>query len=146
MNVEIMYNGPARAMIFAQGPPEFPPETPWRSRHHQQQRRIVREGLHHGAIESFLRQARVLGRRAATFETAVVDYVIGGGGSLRAAGSLRFKRFDASLTDGYEPPSTRTILRRIAQPFRIALPTISASSEIWTSPSRSQSTAGRTGT
>jgi hypothetical protein len=26
-----MYNGPARAMIFAQGPPEFPPETPRRS-------------------------------------------------------------------------------------------------------------------
>jgi hypothetical protein len=59
------------------------------------------------------------------FETAVVDYVIGGGVSLRAAGGLRFKRFVASLTDGYEPPSTRTILRRIAELFRIALPMIS---------------------
>jgi hypothetical protein len=56
------------------------------------------------------------------FETAVVDYVVGGGVYLRAAGGLRFKRFLASRTDGYEPPSTRTILRRIAELFRIALP------------------------
>jgi hypothetical protein len=58
------------------------------------------------------------------FETAVVDYVIGGGASLRAAGGLRFKRFVSSLTDGYEPPSTRTILRCISKLFRIALPMI----------------------
>jgi hypothetical protein len=42
-----------------------------------------------------------------------------------AADDLRFKRFVASLTDGYEPPFTRTILRRIAELFRIALPMIS---------------------
>jgi hypothetical protein len=95
------------------------------STHHQQQRGILREGLHHGAIEYRLRQAVFSGVVLRKFETAVVDYVIGGGASLRAAGGLRFKRFVASLTDGYEPPSTRTILRRISKLFRIALPMIS---------------------
>jgi hypothetical protein len=53
------------------------------------------------------------------FENAIIDYVVGGGISLRAAGGQRFKQLVMSLTNGYEPPSTRTILRRIVELFRI---------------------------
>jgi hypothetical protein len=52
--------------------------------------------------------------------------VVGGGISLRAAGGLRFKQLVVSLTNGYEPPSTRTILRRIVELFRIAEPLVSS--------------------
>jgi hypothetical protein len=60
------------------------------------------------------------------FENAIVDYVVGGGISLRAASGQRFKQLVVSLTNGYEPPSTRTILRRIVELFRIAEPLLSA--------------------
>ena len=56
------------------------------------------------------------------FENAIVDYVIGGDISLRAAGEERFKQLVMSLTDGYAPPSTRTILRRTVELFSIAQP------------------------
>ena len=56
------------------------------------------------------------------FENAIVDYVIGGDISLRAAGEERFQQLVSSLTDGYVPPSTRTILRRIVELFSIAQP------------------------
>jgi hypothetical protein len=56
------------------------------------------------------------------FENAIVDYVVGGGISLRAAGGQRFKQLVVSLTNGYEPPSTRSILRRIVELLRIAEP------------------------
>jgi hypothetical protein len=56
------------------------------------------------------------------FENAIVDYVVGGGIVLRAAGGQRFKKLVVSLTNGYEQPSTRTILRRIVELFRIAEP------------------------
>jgi hypothetical protein len=46
------------------------------------------------------------------FENAIVDYVVGGGIYLREAGGKCFKQLVVSLTNGYEPPSTRTILRR----------------------------------
>jgi hypothetical protein len=55
-------------------------------------------------------------------ENAIVDYVIGGDISLRAAGEERFQQLVRSLTDGYVPPSTRTILRRIVELFSIAQP------------------------
>ncbi len=45
------------------------------------------------------------------YENAVVDYVVEGGVTLRAAGGVCFKKFVVLLTNGYEPPSTRTILR-----------------------------------
>jgi hypothetical protein len=60
------------------------------------------------------------------FENTIVDYVVGGGISMRAAGGQRFKQPVVSLTNGYEPPSTRTILRRIVELFRIAEPLLSS--------------------
>jgi hypothetical protein len=56
------------------------------------------------------------------YENAIVDYVIGGDISLRAAGEPRFQQLVASLTNGYKPPSTRTILRRTVELFNIAQP------------------------
>jgi hypothetical protein len=56
------------------------------------------------------------------YENAIVDYVVEGGVTLRAAGGVHFKKFIVSLTNGYEPPSTRTILRRIAELYRILEP------------------------
>jgi hypothetical protein len=60
------------------------------------------------------------------FENAIVDYVVGGGISLRAAGGQRFKQLVVSLTNGYELPSTRIIMRRIVELFRIAEPLLSS--------------------
>ena len=56
------------------------------------------------------------------FENAIVDYVIGGDDiSLRGAGEECFKQLVMSLTDGYAPPSTQTIiLRRTVELFSIA--------------------------
>ncbi len=44
------------------------------------------------------------------FENAIVDYVIGDDITLPAAGEERFKQLEMSLTDGYAPPSTWTVL------------------------------------
>jgi hypothetical protein len=44
------------------------------------------------------------------FVNAIVDYVIGGDISLPAAGEERFKQLVMSLTNGYAPPSTWTVL------------------------------------
>jgi hypothetical protein len=60
------------------------------------------------------------------FENAIVYYVVGGGISLRAAGCQRFKQQLMSLTKSYEPPSTRTILRRIVELFHMAEPLLSS--------------------
>ncbi|OAE23762.1 hypothetical protein AXG93_4776s1470 [Marchantia polymorpha subsp. ruderalis] len=60
------------------------------------------------------------------FENAVVDYVVQGGVTLRAAGSERFKQFVVALTHGYEPPSTRIILRRIVELHRVLEPALAA--------------------
>jgi hypothetical protein len=60
------------------------------------------------------------------YENAIVDYVIEGGITLRAAGSICFKKFVVSLTNGYEPPSIRTILRRIAELYHILEPLLAA--------------------
>ena len=56
------------------------------------------------------------------YENAVVDYVVSGDISLRAAGEERFQSFVSTLTNGYTPPSTRTILRRTVELFSIAQP------------------------
>jgi hypothetical protein len=56
------------------------------------------------------------------FENATVDYVVGGGISLRSAGGQRFKQL-VVLT--YGPPSNRTNWRRIVvELFRIVEPLI----------------------
>jgi len=60
------------------------------------------------------------------YENVVVDYVIEGGVTLRMAGGVRFKKFVVSLINGYEPPSTRTILQRITELYRILEPLLAA--------------------
>ncbi|CAK9216854.1 unnamed protein product [Sphagnum troendelagicum] len=60
------------------------------------------------------------------YKNAVVDFVIGGDISLRAAGGKRFKELLQSLTNGYSPPSTRMILRRIVELYLIARPLLAA--------------------
>jgi hypothetical protein len=60
------------------------------------------------------------------YENVVVDFVIGGDISLRAPGGKRFKELLQSLTNGYSPPSTRTILRRIVELYLIARPLLAA--------------------
>jgi hypothetical protein len=56
------------------------------------------------------------------FENAIVDDVVGGGISLRAAGGQRFEQLVVLLTNGYEPPPTRTNWRRIVELFHISEP------------------------
>jgi hypothetical protein len=60
------------------------------------------------------------------YENVVVDYVVEGGVTLCAAGGVRFKKFVISLMNGYEPPSTRTILRRIVKLYCILKPLLAA--------------------
>jgi Na+-transporting NADH:ubiquinone oxidoreductase subunit NqrD len=55
-----------------------------------------------------------------------VDYVVESGVTLRAVGDVRFKKFVVSLTNGYEPSSIRTILRRIVKLYRILEPLLTA--------------------
>ena len=49
------------------------------------------------------------------YDNAVVDFVVEGGVTLRAAGGGRFKTFVLLLTKKYWSSSTRKILRRIAE-------------------------------
>jgi hypothetical protein len=60
------------------------------------------------------------------YENVIVDYIVEGGVTLRAASRICFKKFVVSLTNGYEPPSTRTILRRITKLYRILEPLLAA--------------------
>ncbi len=60
------------------------------------------------------------------YKNAVVDYVVEGGVTLRAASGVRFKKFVVSLTNRYEPSSTRTILRRIVELQNILEPLLVA--------------------
>jgi len=60
------------------------------------------------------------------YENAIVDYVVEGGVTLRAAGGVRFKKFVVSLINGYEPSLTRTILRWIVELYRILEPLLAA--------------------
>ncbi|CAK9226479.1 unnamed protein product [Sphagnum troendelagicum] len=53
------------------------------------------------------------------YENIVVDFVIGGDISLRAAGGTRFKELLQYLTNGYLPPSTLMILRCIVELYLI---------------------------
>lgn len=56
------------------------------------------------------------------YENAVMDYVVECGITLRAAGGAHIKKFVVLLTNGYERLSTRMILRRIAELYRILEP------------------------
>jgi hypothetical protein len=60
------------------------------------------------------------------YENVVVDYVVEGGVTLRTTRDVRFKKFVVSLTNGYEPPSTRTILWRIVELYHILEPLLAA--------------------
>jgi hypothetical protein len=60
------------------------------------------------------------------YENAIMDYIVEGGITLRAVGDVRFKKFVVLLTNGYEPLSTRTILRRIVKLYRILEPLMAA--------------------
>jgi len=60
------------------------------------------------------------------YENAVVDYVVKGGVTLRAAGGVCFKKFVVLLMNGYEPPLIRMILWRIAKLYRILEPLLAA--------------------
>jgi len=56
------------------------------------------------------------------YENAIMDYIVEGGITLRAAGDVRFKKFVVLLTNEYELLSTRTILRHIVKLYRILEP------------------------
>jgi hypothetical protein len=55
-----------------------------------------------------------------------VDFVISGGVSRRTAGGDQFRLLVKTLTQGYDPPSTRTITRRIVEVFAIMQPVVAA--------------------
>ncbi|CAM6015964.1 unnamed protein product [Sphagnum balticum] len=56
------------------------------------------------------------------YENDVVDFIIGGDISLRAKGGTQFKELLQSMTNGYSPPLTRTILRHIVELYLIVGP------------------------
>ncbi|CAM6055907.1 unnamed protein product [Sphagnum tenellum] len=60
------------------------------------------------------------------YENVVVDYIVEGGITLRAAGGVRFKKFVVSLTNEFELPSARMILRQIVELYRILEPLLAA--------------------
>ncbi|CAK9869577.1 unnamed protein product [Sphagnum jensenii] len=60
------------------------------------------------------------------YENVVVDYVVEGGITLLAASDVHFKKFVVSLTNGYESSSTRMILWRIVELYRILEPLLAA--------------------
>lgn len=47
-----------------------------------------------------------------SYENAIVDFVLGDGTSLQSAGVERFRNLVNALTNGYRPPSARTLLKR----------------------------------
>jgi hypothetical protein len=56
------------------------------------------------------------------YENAIIDFVIGGDISRRATGEPRFVNLVVALTNGYNPPSTRTIIWRTVELFTISQP------------------------
>jgi len=56
------------------------------------------------------------------YENVIMDNIVKGGVTLCTAGGVRFKKFIVLLTNGYEPPSTRMILRQIIELYRILEP------------------------
>jgi hypothetical protein len=72
--------------------------------------------------QSLMKKMTLPAHTVRIFENAVVDYVVNGDISLRAAGEERFRCFVRALTNGYSPPSTRTILRQTVELFSLAQP------------------------
>jgi hypothetical protein len=72
--------------------------------------------------QSLIKKVALPAHLVRLYENAVVDYVVSGDISLRAAGEEQFRRFVYALTNGYLPPSTRTILRRTVELFSLAQP------------------------
>jgi hypothetical protein len=72
-------------------------------------------------VQTTLKPVSFLDHVAHKYKNIVVDFVIGGDISLRAARGTRFKELLQSLTNGYLPSSTRTIftcmLYLIARPL-----------------------------
>jgi hypothetical protein len=60
------------------------------------------------------------------YENVIMDYVVEGGVTLRAAGGVLFTKFVLLLMNGYEPSSTRTILQWIVELYRILEPLLAA--------------------
>ncbi|KAH9542163.1 hypothetical protein CY35_14G101700 [Sphagnum magellanicum] len=56
------------------------------------------------------------------YENVVVDYVVECGVTMCVTGDVYFKKFVVLLTNGYEPSSTRTFLRRKVELYRILEP------------------------
>eukprot|EP00842_Homolaphlyctis_polyrhiza_P002297 jgi/Hompol1/3068/HPOL_006317-RA len=56
------------------------------------------------------------------YENAVIECVVEDGVTRRATADDLFKNFICSLINGHEPPSTRTILRRMTELFRVLEP------------------------
>jgi hypothetical protein len=73
-------------------------------------------------VQQSMKKRTFPGHEVRAFENAIVDFVIGGDISLRAAGEQRFQELVLILTGGYTPPSTRTILRRTVELFSVAQP------------------------
>jgi hypothetical protein len=87
------------------------------------------------SLQEQLSQKRSAGRQATMLsmplpqhvvhkcENAVVNYIIGGDISLHAASEQQFYKLVNTLTNGCnKPPSTRTILRRTVELFKVAQP------------------------
>ncbi len=60
------------------------------------------------------------------YKNAVMDYIVEGGVTLRAASDVRFKKFVVLITNGYEPSSIQTMLWRIVELYRILEPLLAA--------------------
>jgi hypothetical protein len=93
-----------------------------RARHHRQRHRVP--GLSGNVMfQSTLNSKPVFPKPVLRkYKNVVMDYVVEGGVTLRAAGDVRFKKFVVSLTNGYELPLIQTILRRIVELYRILEP------------------------
>jgi hypothetical protein len=77
-------------------------------------------------VQMTLKPMSFLDHVARKYDNAVVDFVIGGDISLRAAGGTRFKELLQFLTNGYSSLLTCTILRRIMEPYLIVGPLLVA--------------------
>lgn len=73
-------------------------------------------------VQQSMKKRTFPGHVVRAFENAIVDFVIGGDISLRAAVEQRFQELVLTLTGGYTPPSTRTIVRRTVELFSVAQP------------------------
>ncbi|CAK9876842.1 unnamed protein product [Sphagnum jensenii] len=81
-----------------------------RAQHHRQRHRVIRPSGNVMFQSTLNSKPKFLEPVPCKYENAVMDYIVEGGVTLRAAGGICFKKFVVSLTNRYEPSSTRTIL------------------------------------